>query len=255
MTATQGEGRSAIVPAAPAGDDLRPVWLLDVDGVLNARKPGWGAAPTRRQVWSSAVRREFTVYFAPALMKRLRDLHRTGRVEIRWCTTWCGDTTVLEQAFCLPEFTTAWTEYRNGCEGVNAKQAAARAFLAEGRPLIWADDTEVPLESWPLHDELMSAGPDVLLIRPDDRFGLQPRHLDAIEQFIAPRRVTVEVGQVWADLDKRRPDRRVRVVAADFRFADVEALGTGRRSRVQIVSAAGGGSTLRGYRPLAGGAR
>ncbi len=163
--------------------DQRPVWLLDVDGVLNAHKPGWGAAPTKRPVWSSHVRREFTVYYAPALMQRIRSLHRGGQVEIRWCTTWCGDTATLEKAFVLPEFGTAWTDYCNGYEAANAKKDAARAVLAEGRRLIWTDDTEVPLESWDLHRELSDGG-QALLIRPDERYGLQPEHLDAIEAFI-----------------------------------------------------------------------
>ncbi len=169
-------------PPQGAGDQ-RPVWLLDVDGVLNARKPGWGAAPAKRQVWSSHIRREFTVHYAPALMRRIRDLHRSGQVEIRWCTTWCGDTTTLEKAFILPEFGAAWTDYCNGSAAAAAKLAAALAVLGEGRRLVWTDDTEVPLESWDLYRELTADG-QALLIRPDERVGLQPTDLDAIEQFI-----------------------------------------------------------------------
>ena len=30
-----------------------PVWLLDVDGVINATRPGWHAAPRRSMVHSA----------------------------------------------------------------------------------------------------------------------------------------------------------------------------------------------------------
>ncbi len=169
---------------APKGaGDQRPVWLLDVDGVINANNPGWGAAPRRRSVWSSTLSREFTIRWAPALLTEIRRIHRAGAVEIRWCTTWCGDTKELERSLSLPPFEPAWTDYRNGRAGSEAKLAAARAVLAEGRPLIWTDDNEVPLESWPLHAELMEAG-RALLIRPDERHGLQPKHIAAIATWV-----------------------------------------------------------------------
>jgi hypothetical protein len=163
--------------------DQRPVWLLDVDGVINANRPGWGAAPTQRQVWSNHIGREFRVRFAPELIRRIRNIHRAGQVEIRWCTTWCGDTAVLEQAFTLPELGTSWTDYCNGYVAKEAKLAAAEDVLAEGRKLIWTDDTEAPDESSDLHRALTADG-QALLIRPDERTGLQPEHLDTIEAFI-----------------------------------------------------------------------
>lgn len=159
-----------------------PVWLLDVDGVLNVANPGWSAAPYRAQVWSTTANREFRIRWAPALLKRVKALHRSGAVEIRWCTTWCGDTTELERALGLPAFEPCWTEYVNGHGSAVAKLAAARKVLADGRRLIWTDDDEVPT-SGPLFDELMADG-RTLLIRPDERHGLQPRHLDEIERFV-----------------------------------------------------------------------
>lgn len=163
--------------------DERPVWLLDVDGVLNANNPGWSAAPRRRSVWSNTLSRDFTIRWAPALIARIRQIDRAGQVEIRWCTTWCGDTTDLETALSLPAFTPAWTDYRNGRAGSEAKLAAARAVLAEGRPLVWTDDHEVPYEDSALYAELTAAG-RALLIRPDERRGLQPEHIAAIEAWV-----------------------------------------------------------------------
>lgn len=174
--------RGSGAPPKGAGDQ-RPVWLLDVDGVLNARKPGWGAAPTSRQVWSKLTCREYTVHFAPALMRRIRDLHRTEAVDIRWSTTWCGDTETIETAFCLPPLPSEFEVPPTRFVG-DLKLNAALQVLAAGRRLIWTDDMEVPMESWDLHRELTADGL-ALLIRPDERVGLQPEHLDAIEAFIA----------------------------------------------------------------------
>lgn len=67
--------------------DHRPVWLLDVDGVINASRPGWGAAPHHGTATAAGM--SFRIRWAPALAKRIRALHESGRVEIRWCSTWC----------------------------------------------------------------------------------------------------------------------------------------------------------------------
>ncbi len=179
-----------MLPATPAGD-TRPVWLLDCDGVVNAWNPGWDAPRAERRVPSATTGGTFTIRYAPALIDRIRALHESGLVEIRWCSTWCGDTVNLAAALGLPAFPDCWDDYRNGFEGSRAKLDAARAVAAEGRPLIWTDDDLTPVEGNALYDELSDAVP-TLLIRPDDRHGLQPRHLDAIEAFIAEE---AEVGR------------------------------------------------------------
>ncbi len=65
---------------------LRPVWLLDVDGVINVPRPGWNAAPRSGNACSAGT--AFRIRWAPALLDRIRALHHTGSVEIRWCSTW-----------------------------------------------------------------------------------------------------------------------------------------------------------------------
>lgn len=160
----------------------RPVWLLDVDGVINCTRPGWHAAPFHKTVWSNTADREFRIRWAPALIQRIRALHRSGLVEIRWCTTWCGDTSGLEHVFGLPALTSAF-EVPAGRYVGDVKLAAARQVLADGRRLIWADDDEVPT-SGDLYDEL-TRDDRSLLVRPDSRTGLLPEHMDAIETFAA----------------------------------------------------------------------
>ena len=156
------------------------MWLLDVDGVINAGAPGWGGAPRTGNAYSSGL--EFRIRWAPPLIARIRALLDEGAVEIRWCSTWCCDADQLERLFSLPRLDRCWTEDINGEVAAAAKLAAARQVLADGRRLIWTDDTEVPA-SGPVHDELTRDGRS-LLIAPSPRVGLQPEHLDAIEAFL-----------------------------------------------------------------------
>ncbi|WP_433076425.1 HAD domain-containing protein [Dactylosporangium sp. CA-052675] len=157
-------------------DEPPPVWLLDVDGVINVKRPGWGAAPLQGRAY--ALGAEWRLRWAPALVQRIRRLHRDGVAEVRWCSTWCAWPGEVERLFKLPGLDRAFGEVPDFSV---AKLAAARTVLREGRRLVWTDDVEVP-EPGPLHDELVRDG-RALLIRPDPRRGLQPRHLDAIEAF------------------------------------------------------------------------
>ncbi|MFI6228549.1 hypothetical protein ACIBCR_14710 [Micromonospora echinospora] len=160
---------------------LPPIWLLDVDGVVNATKPGWGGPPHKHGLWSTVDQYEYTLRWAPALVDRIHDLHVNGTVEVVWCTTWCAEADLLERMWSLPALRRAFTEPLRGAEASTAKLAAARNVLADGRRLIWTDDLEVP-RSGPLYDEL-TAGGRGLLIRPTSSRGLQRSDLNAIEIF------------------------------------------------------------------------
>ncbi|MEV5819393.1 hypothetical protein AB0L22_09470 [Micromonospora haikouensis] len=159
--------------------DLPPVWLLDVDGVINASRPGWSAAP--RKGYASDNTTSYRLRWAPALIDRIRTIHKAGTVEIRWCTTWCAYADQLERLFALPPLGRAFTDDINGEAASTAKLTAARQVLADGRRLIWTDDTEVP-PGGDVHDELTGSG-RALLIRPRGSIGLQPEHMDRIEAF------------------------------------------------------------------------
>lgn len=162
-----------------------PVWLLDVDGVINVRRPMWGPQLGRgvaRTVEAQGAV-DWPIRWAPALIARIRRLAAAGVVEVRWCTTWCPDADVLERLFDLPAFGRALTAAElDAAEDTDpVKLAAARRVLAERRRLVWTDDTAVPA-SGPSAAEL-TAGGRGLLIRPHPRRGLRPRDLDRIEAF------------------------------------------------------------------------
>ncbi|MDG4768207.1 hypothetical protein O7632_29570 [Solwaraspora sp. WMMD406] len=159
----------------------RAVWLLDVDGVVNVTRPGWGAAPRNGTAHVGAV--EYRLRWAPALIDRIRSMHRAGAVEIRWCSTWCVEADQVERLFGLPRLGRSWTHEMSTSTAAVAKLAAAREVVAQGQPLIWTDDAETPT-SGPVHEELTASG-RALLIAPLPNRGLQPEHLDQIEAFAA----------------------------------------------------------------------
>jgi len=167
----------------------KPVWLLDVDGVINTTKPGWGAAPSRSLVWSAADNTSYLLRWAPLLVDRIRGLVLTGKVEIRWCTTWCPEAERLEQLWHLPQLDRALEAdpMPRGAECWPLKRAAAGDVLAEGRRLIWTDDEALPPPG-PERDELTAEGRG-LLIAPRATRGLQPADLDLIEKFAEGRRL------------------------------------------------------------------
>ena len=49
-------------------DVEKPVWLLDVDGVVNTISPGWGGPPGGSLVWSAADNMSYLLCWAPLLV-------------------------------------------------------------------------------------------------------------------------------------------------------------------------------------------
>ncbi|CRK60373.1 hypothetical protein [Alloactinosynnema sp. L-07] len=161
-----------------------PVWLLDVDGVLNAVRPGWGRAP--RQGTASSGGLGYRMHWAPALIEEIIRLHRAGLVEIRWATTWADDIAQVERLLRLPRFPTAFSTL--GVDpSVKAPERKAAAALeiveVECRPLVWTDDDAIPA-SGPLIERLTAIGVPTMFVRPNPRHGLQPEDVRAIEEFL-----------------------------------------------------------------------
>lgn len=122
------------------------------------------------------------IRWEPALIERIKTIHSEGLAEVVWCTTWCPDADRLERLWGLPEFRRSWTTHLRGYYANEAKRQAARDVLAQGRRLVWADDTAFPRRG-PLVDELTADG-RALLVKPDARRGLRPEDLDKIEAFL-----------------------------------------------------------------------
>ena len=196
---------------APAGladevPDTRPLWLLDVDGVLNAvtSSPDPAVWPDWRQGTARASGEDWPIRFSPTVAATVRRLHESGLAEVRWLTTWGAEANdALRALLDLPAFAVvapgvapavpaATRDEASAFHGATAagrsgewwKLSAVRDLLArERRPLIWTDDDlrhEQDAVAW-----ARSQVPRPLLVAPAGATGLTPGHLREIEEFCA----------------------------------------------------------------------
>lgn len=157
------------------------VFLLDVDGPINAAKPGWSCAPHKAWVYAKDKQKFYKMTWSHHLIEELRKFNRMYPDTIYWATTWCGSTDNLERAFKLPQLLSASSKAMNG----KTKLAHAMMVVNSGRRLIWADDEFVPL-SGPGYDYL-TKDDRALLIRPKNtgkHQGLRPEHMESIYKFM-----------------------------------------------------------------------
>lgn len=167
--------------ASPA----RPVWLLDVDGVLNAARPGWDEAFDQGQAFVDGA--SYRLRWAPPLTRRIGALALSGAVELRWATTWVDHIMQVERLLRLPQIDPAFhglTDHHDVDQTAELKlRAALDVVEVERRPLIWTDDDAIPVHG-PELERLLGAGPPVLLLAPGSGHGLQPEDLTAIDDFL-----------------------------------------------------------------------
>jgi hypothetical protein len=171
----------------------RPVWLLDVDGVLNAI-----ATQPDRTVWpadqwlrttAEAQGSDWPILAARPVLDLIREVHEQGLAEVRWHTTWQQHAVkTLAPALDLPEFPVqddlgAVDGYFDDESGTVRyrwwkRPAAEHVVQVEGRRLIWTDD------DISTHRSQLDALAEHLLIAPQTRLGLTPRHLRQIREHL-----------------------------------------------------------------------
>lgn len=172
-----------------------PVWLLDVDGVLNAQ-----SAKPPRSVWPADAwlrfaytdRRDGTDYpvlVAQPVVDFVRCVHDAGRAEIRWHTTWQDQANVLGVRLGLPAFPVhdapEYAAAGGDGRGVNWwKLPAARRVVAdEGRALLWTDDDARFNLAVPAARAALAGG-RTLVVAPHGSCGLSRRQLREISEFL-----------------------------------------------------------------------
>lgn len=170
----------------------RPLWLLDIDGVVNAlaRGPLPTAWPEHEWLHRLIITEipgrgvmTLPILAARPVLAFIADVHHSGRAEIRWHSTWrAAAITAFAPALGLPmtipiSVAPEWTD-RPILQWW--KLGAAERAVAARRSLIWTDDDLRSYED----DAAHLAAPDNLLISPYGDTGLTPDELDAIEQFL-----------------------------------------------------------------------
>lgn len=170
-----------------------PWWFLDVDGVLNAFPApaagtnGW----TYRTVPVATSGSTYAITVADEVVETLVEVHRSGRAEIVWCTTWGDEArTRLAPLVGLPEWPVAQYPDDLRCSPLPGWSAApwwkveaiSRWLDAEPRPYVFTDDDLTP----EVDDELRTRHLDVpaCLLRPSSSPGLEPEHLAIVTRFL-----------------------------------------------------------------------
>ncbi|MBF9129500.1 hypothetical protein I0C86_11055 [Plantactinospora sp. S1510] len=170
-----------------------PVWLLDIDGVLNAvtKTPDPNVWPLDR--WSrgeaSDGETEWPILFARPVADFLRQVHEEGRAEIRWHTTWQQEAGAVGKLLDLPAFpvqpSPEWAvQLRGETEEWWKIGAALRVAEAEGRSLVWTDDDAGSRHLRRRVRARLTSVVPCLIVVPSPRAGLTPKHLRKIDAFL-----------------------------------------------------------------------
>lgn len=170
---------------------MKPVWLLDIDGVVNAatKKPDRNVWPLKN--WLATNVEGMPILASRNVLGFLREVHATGRAEIWWHTTWQESAQHLADALDLPTWPVRpapeFADFNSaaGRSGWWKLPAAERVVQIEKRPLIWTDDDI----TWSIGgrydvDANLRAHAPALLVSPNERTGLTPKHLRQIGDFL-----------------------------------------------------------------------
>ncbi len=174
-----------------------PVWLLDIDGVINAL-----ADPPDTKVWSarrwvrakaeSAHGIEWEILAATPVLEFLRKVTADGRAEILWHSTWQHHAVNVGAALGLPEWpvlpcpefemdsTAIAVPLRNRVSSWWKLPAALRV-LEGGDALLWTDDdARFQLR----RGDTAAWGDKALVIAPTAAKGLTGKHLRRIDAWL-----------------------------------------------------------------------
>jgi hypothetical protein len=174
----------------------KPVWLLDIDGVVNAisKKPPtylW-AADKWIQTTVANVHGEWPILTAQPVVDFINEIHHLGRAEVRWHTTRQEEALDFADAVGLGGFKVAEApEYHEYGPRFMARQiagqkptwwklpAAERVIGDEKRPLLWTDDDI----GWELRNHRWNPI-ELGTVSPDAATGLMPKHLKMIDKWL-----------------------------------------------------------------------
>lgn len=170
----------------------RPLWLLDIDGVVNALARGplpdtWPEDDwVQRLIITEIPERgvmPLPILAARRVLEFVAETHHSDRAEIRWHSTWrAAAVTAFAPALGLPTTIpiSVAPEWLGRPIAHWWKLPAAQRAVAAGRTLIWTDDD---LRLYP--DEAAALAEDGgLLIAPYAEVGLTPEELDRIAEFL-----------------------------------------------------------------------
>jgi hypothetical protein len=169
-----------------------PVWLLDIDGVVNALARGpvrgsWPSADWAQHVVHADIpgsgRMVLPIFVAQPVLDFVTAVHASGAAEVIWHSTWReAAVSDLAPVLGLPRLEVSVApEWTARPRDVWWKLPAAQRVVAADRRLVWTDD-DIAVVPDQVAD--LAARADTLLISPDPRTGLTAEHLAAIADFL-----------------------------------------------------------------------
>lgn len=169
----------------------KPIWFLDVDGVINCFP-----APTHSQLmasqdWRDATVNGYKVWWREELVHFINRVHREGLAEIMWLTTWEERAPeLLAPALGLDDFAVApkvkgsdfpfldWWKWNTVKKVLDARDASQR--------LVWTDDDVDGAVRGFATSKFDKRG---LFITPESNPGLTSEDQDLIETFLTAHEV------------------------------------------------------------------
>jgi hypothetical protein len=168
-----------------------PVWLLDIDGVVNAASRTFPTHAWPKETWQGVEVEDeegvtWPIKAARPVVDFIKAVHESGRAEIRWHTTWQGHALHVGRRLGLPDFgvqeAPEWKE-QAGTEAWWKVPAARRVIAEEGRDLVWTDDDADRELSRGERAGLMGLG-RLLIVCPQFATGLCRKHLRTIDRLL-----------------------------------------------------------------------
>lgn len=167
-----------------------PVWLLDLDGVVNAASRTFPTHAWPKHAWQAIEAEDevgltWPIKAARPVIDFITGVHDAGRAEIRWHTTWQRHAVDVGRQLGLPGFGVQEAPEAKDFDAERWwKMPAARRVLAEeGRDLLWTDDDADRELGRDERTELARLG-RLLIVCPDSRTGLCKKHLRQIDGFL-----------------------------------------------------------------------
>jgi hypothetical protein len=175
-------------------DKKKPLWLLDVDGVINATSMCVASHIYPLASWQRLHVDGFQITAAKPVLDLLHMVHDDGLAEIRWHTTWQDRAWDVGEALGLPEFPVQYTD-----EWPDSSEKAARRMmvglprwwkvravydlLGEGHRVLWTDDDIFP-ELPAVHRQKLKTLGKVRMLSPVSLYGIQPGEIRMIKRFL-----------------------------------------------------------------------
>lgn len=155
------------------------LWLLDVDGVVNAV-----STFPKKSVWKDFTKvqvAKMPIWYSPTVVEFINDANRSGRAQVAWLTTWGEQARAeLSPALGLDDFPVWSTESASSGQHGWWKLEAAKRCPTDRR-LVWTDDDlRVERLSW----EWVGTRADTLALSPWEHTGLDAGDLSRIDRFL-----------------------------------------------------------------------